>query len=232
MKKFKYIIAALCVAAIGIGVFLACHKEASEIDKSTSKLTQKDNPIQFEFRALITDETAIACTFIKHNDTVYFSYILCDAEVEDEYCMIVYDPNNEYPITFNEDSSVLYGLNPYNMEFTSWIFRGEPSNPWDPPSPVNPGRVTPGGGTVESGCECAYGSSGHCEKVGYSTQEGTTLYKCERQFGDCKCPEIASFILGDNSIYGVTSSFIVFEANVIYINNQEVQKGDYYSLSY
>jgi len=231
MKKIKIIIATLCVAAIGIGVFLACHKEASEIDKSTSKLTQKDNPIQFEFRALITDDTAIACTFIKHNDTVYFSYILCDAEVEDEYCMIVYDPNNEYPITFNEDSSLAYGLNPNNMEFTSWIFRGEPSNPWDSPSPVNPGRVTPGGGTIESGCACAnYETTGWCKRGKQETIEGAYMYPCERMSGNCNCPEFASFLGGDYSIYGVTSSFIVFEANVIYINNQEVQKGDYYSL--
>ena len=231
MKNIKkIIIATLCVAVVGIGVFLACHKETSEIDKSISKLIQKNNPTQFDFRALITDDTAIACTFMKHNDTVYFSYTLCDAEVDDKYCMIVYDPNNEYPITFNKDSSVVYGLNPNNVNFTSWIFRGEPSSPWKPPTPSDPGRITRG--TIESGCNCTGGSEGGwCIKHKRTTTEGIVIITCERQAGDCECSDYNS-MEDSYSVFVFTSSFIMFEANVMYINNQEVQVGDYYTLQY
>lgn len=231
MNKLKIIIASAFVVAIGIGIFLACQKEVNKCD-----LIQKDNPIQpiqFSFRALLTNDTAIDVTFECINDTVYFTYTVCEADENDKYFVVIYDPNNEYPITYNEDSTMCYGLNPYDKDFTSWVFRGEPY-PGIPPSPKNPGWITPspinpGGGTIESGCNCP--GTGTCIKDLIKTVEGVKMILCKSLTCNCQCDQYNALADPDNySVAGITSSLIMFQANVIFINGTEVSKGASFSL--
>lgn len=231
MKLYKFILAAVGAAAIGIGIFLACQKELKEVDKNSSKLVQKDNPTQFSFRALLTDNVAIDAVCSYQNDTVHFTYTLCEAVEDDNYYVIIYDPNDEYPITYNEDSTLAYGLNPYDKYFSAWIFRGEPS-PGFPPSPSDPGRIIPPTPPViEMYCECEPFTSGACFRRPFPSIEGLTKYECIYHMGNCKCKggiQIES--AGNYFIGGITSSLIIFQANVIYVNNNEIAKGSYFSL--
>ena len=227
MKKIKIIIATLCVAAIGIGVFLACHKEASEIDKSTSKLTQKDNPEIFNVRALYTDDTAINITLEKYVDgSVNITYTLSPAEQDDAYKIIVIDPTDEFPITYNEDSSMAMGLNPYDNEnYIGWIFV-QRKEPWEI---GDPGVVTPGNIQISAQC---YG----CTQVGSCVLtitdlpfEGKKSVNCINRCPTCTLSGSVNTSIGQYE--NMFSSIIVFEADsTITINDTQLEPGDNYSI--
>ena len=226
MKKVKFILAALMVVAVGIGIFFACKKENSNnTDTSTAKLTQKDNPEVYNVRALYTEDTAIEMTLTRYdNGTVNISYSLSPAEPDDKFQIIIIDPDDEYLVSYNEDSSEIKSVGPENVFFYGWM--------WECPS--NPSIITPlepGGGlspTNTARCVSGCTQDNQC-RIHTFKYGGECSQRCENPCDNCSLRY--SIWATSYNYTNQTGSLIIFEAtSTITINGSIVEPGDYYTI--
>lgn len=231
MKIFKIIIASAFVVAIGIGIFFACDKDLKQVDKNNSKLVQKDNPEEYNIRALFTDDTAIDIVFYRDNGNISITYTLSPAQPEDVYKIIVIDPNNDFPLTYNEDSSMVMGLNPNdNKNYVGWYFHRK-KEPWDP---CVPGVVTPIDITVTAHCEgCS--NPNDCQIDFFELPlEGKKEVRCIDKCSTCYLEgSTYTSTTPPDEFENIISSMLIFEVNpssTFTINNVLLEPGSSYTI--
>ncbi|OQA93333.1 MAG: hypothetical protein BWY27_00057 [Bacteroidetes bacterium ADurb.Bin234] len=231
MKTYKIIIASAFVVAIGIGIFFACDKDLKQVEKNNNKLVQKDNPEEYNIRALFTDDTAIDIIFYRDNGNISITYTLSPAQPEDMYKIIVIDPNNDFPLTYNEDSSMVMGLNPNdNKNYVGWYFHRGP----EPGNPIGPGVVTPTDIHVTAEC---YGcvEPGECQ-IDYVELplEGKKETRCINQCSTCYLSgSTYTSSTPPDEFENILSSMLIFEVNpnsTFTINDDLLVPGSSYTI--